>query len=98
MKTFMLFTGGGPLVILTSYEEVTDSALVDKLAGKGIEKFIAFEIDLETAKQRYGGHFHVVENDLRENDDLRILDYDGQRALKLFRFHEMSQPTFIEAE
>ena len=96
MKAFMLFTGGGPLVILTSYASMTDPGLVEKLAGKGIDKFIAFEIDVDMARQRYGGHFAAVKNDVRETDDLRILDYNGQRAFRLFRFDELSQPIFHE--
>ena len=41
MKAYMLITGSGPIVILTSHDSVLDVALVRKLAGKGIEKFIA---------------------------------------------------------
>ena len=96
MKTFMLFTSGGPLVILTSYASVIDPGLVEKLKIKGIDKFIAFEIAIELARERYGGHFPVVENDVRETNDLRILDFDGQRAFSLFRFAELSKPIFHE--
>lgn len=98
MKTFILFTGSGPLVILTSYASVTDPGLIEKLAAKGIEKFMAFEIDLNLAQQRYGRHFAVVQHDVRESDDLRILDYNGQRAFKLFRFDELSSPIFHEED
>lgn len=70
----MLFTGSGPLVILTSYDEVLAPGLLSKLEAKGIDKFIAYEIPLELARQRYGGHFQVVAGDLRESDDLRVLD------------------------
>ncbi|MDH3871134.1 MAG: cytosolic protein [Gammaproteobacteria bacterium] len=93
MKVFMLYTGSGPLVILTSHENIEDLALLVKLAAKGVEKFIAFEIPYELAEQRYGGHFAVVKNDLGETDDLRVLDYNGERAIKLFRFDEMGKET-----
>ena len=96
MKAFLICAAGGPLVILTSHKSVTDATLLDKLAGKGIEKFIAFEVPLETAKERYGAHFAVVEHDLRETDDLRILDYNGQRAFGLFPFNELSAPILYE--
>ena len=32
----------------------------------------------------------------READDLRVLDYDGSRAFKLFRFNELGTPLFYE--
>jgi len=96
MKTFMLFTSNGPLVILTSYASAIDPDLVEKLKVKGVDKFIAFEIDIDLARERYGGHFPVVENDVRESDDLRVLDFNGQRAFRLFRFAELSKPIFHE--
>jgi hypothetical protein len=96
MKAFMLFTGSGPIVILTTHASVLDPALVEKLAGKGIEKFVAYEIPIDLARTRYGGHFSVVENDLRETDDLRVLDYDGSRAFKLFRVDELGEPVVQE--
>ena len=46
--------------------------------------------------QRYGGHFGTVVNDLHETDDLRVLDYNGERAFALFRFDELGSPVFYE--
>jgi hypothetical protein len=96
MKAFMMFTGGGPLVILTSHASVTDPLLLDKFRAKGIDKFIAYEIPIEAAKQRYAGHFDVVLRDLRETDDLRVLDYNGDRAFRLFRLDELGTPIHHE--
>jgi hypothetical protein len=96
MNAVMIFTGGGAMVILTSHKSVTEPALLEKLAAKGIDKFIAFEMNLELAKQRYGGHFFVVARDLRETDDLRILDYNGARAFKLFSFAEFGSPIMYD--
>jgi hypothetical protein len=89
MKAYMLMTGSGPIVVLTSHASILDSALIEKLADKGIEKFIAYEIPIDLAEQCYGTHFAVVRGDLRETDDLRVLDEDGERAFKLFRFDEL---------
>ena len=98
MKAYMLFTGSGPLVVLTSHEAITDPALLDKFRAKGINKFIAHEIAIDVARQRYGGHFNVVLNDLHEADDLRILDYNGERAFRLFRLAELGTPILHEPE
>ncbi|MBT8108292.1 MAG: hypothetical protein KJP17_08660 [Gammaproteobacteria bacterium] len=89
MKAVMLITGSGPLVILTSHDSVTNPALLEKLRAKGIERFFAHEIPLDLAKERYGGHFKTVLNDLHETDDLRVLDYNGERAFGLFRLDEL---------
>jgi hypothetical protein len=98
MHVFFLFTGSGPLVILTSYASVEDPSLLRKLASKGIEKFLGYEIPLPLAKQRYAKHFDVVCQDLSQTDDLRVLDYNGQRALHLFTFGELGTPMAHEPE
>jgi hypothetical protein len=40
----------------------------------------------------------VVANDLHESDDLRVLDYNGERAFKLFSFSELGSPIMHESE
>lgn len=97
MKSFLLITGSGPLLILTSHESVEAPRLLDKLQVKGIDKFIAYNVPYDLVEQRYGGHFSVVANDLHETDDLRILDYNGERAFKLFSFDELGEARFHEA-
>lgn len=96
MQALMLFGGSGPVVILTSHESATDPALVEKLRGKGLDKFIAYQIPLELARERYAGHFEVVLRDLRESDDLRVLDFNGERAFHLFHLNELGPPIMHE--
>ena len=92
MKVLMLFTGSGPIVILSSHDSATNPVLLEKLKAKGIERFLAYELPLDVAKRRYGGHFGTVVNDLHETDDLRVLDYNGERAFGLFGLDELKNP------
>jgi hypothetical protein len=103
MKAYLLMTGSGPIVVLTSHASMLDIALIAILARKGIDKFIAYEIPLHLAEQRYGTHFSVVgthfsvvKGDFRETDDLRVLDEDGEHAFKLFRFSELGPAIVYE--
>ena len=96
MKVFMLMAGSGPLVILTSHESIHDPVVLEKLAAKGLDKFLSYEVPMALAKERYGGHFTVVANDLHESDDLRVLDYNGERAFRLFSFAELGAATARE--
>lgn len=96
MNAFFLFTGSGPLVILSSHKSIDDPLLLSKLSAKGIDKFIAHSIPIDLARSRYGQHFDVVSQDLRETDDLRVLDFDGARAFQLFKFNEMGPPVTYE--
>ena len=96
MKTALLFTGSGPLVIATSYGSLRDPGLLEKLKAKGIEKFIGYELPLDLVKERYAGHFDVVMRDLHEADDLRVVDFNGERAFRLFHMKELGSPIMVE--
>lgn len=96
MKASIVFTGTGPILILTSYETLTNPDLVDKLASKGIKKFIAVEIPVEKVKDKYGQRFDVVLEDLHQSDDLRVLDYNGYNVFQNFSFSELGQPIYYE--
>ncbi len=98
MKAAMIFSGSGPLVILTSHESLEDPALLERLAVKGIERFIAFSVPVEIAKEKYGVHFDIVCRDLHETDDLRVLDFDGRRAMELLPFEVLGEPVFHKSK
>lgn len=98
MKAALIFSGTGPILILTSYESFNDPELVEKLYAKGIKKYIACELPVEKVKARYGNKFSVVLGDLKQTDDLRVLDYNGHNAFYSFTFAEMGKPLFYEGE
>jgi hypothetical protein len=96
VKIALLFAGSGPLVIITSYESFTDPTLLDTFHAIEIDKFIAYEIPIVVVQERYGGHFQVVMRDLHQSDDLRVLDFNGERSLRLFHLNELRVPIMFE--
>ena len=68
MKAGIFFTGTGPILLLTTYESLNDSKLIEKLAVKGVKKFIAYEISEEKVKEKYGLQFKTIMSDLRQTD------------------------------
>ncbi|HPQ45011.1 MAG TPA: hypothetical protein PKZ42_12385 [Syntrophales bacterium] len=96
MKTSIIFTGTGPILIMTSYDSLTNPDFVDKLAAKGIKKFIAYDLPVEKVRERYGKHFNIVMNDLHQQDDLRVLDYNGHSIFLNFSFAEIGDPVYYE--
>jgi hypothetical protein len=96
MKAGIFFTGSGPIVVLTSYDSLTAPRFVEKLAAKGISKFVAYEVALEDVKNKYGKHFEVIMKDLHQTNDLRVLDYDGQRVFRNFTLSKLGQPVYHE--
>jgi len=96
MKAGIYFTGSGPILILTSYDSLMEPPLVEKLRAKGIRKFIAYDVPMEVVRGKYGGHYNSVMNDLKQEDDLRVMDFDGQHVFHAFRFEELGKPVYYE--
>jgi len=96
MKTAIIFTGTGPILILTSYNSLDDPNFTAKLKVKGVDKFIAHEIPFDRVKAAYGNHLNVVMGDLKQTDDLRVLDYNGYNILHNFSFSELGEPVYHE--
>ena len=96
MKSGIFFTGTGPILILTSYESFTDAHLIKKLRAKGIKKFIAYEVPEDSLIKKYGNHLNVIIGDLHQEDDLRVLDYNGHHIFELFNLKELKNPVLHE--
>ena len=97
MKAGIFFTSTGPITIVTSYDSLSNERLVEKLAAKGIKKYIAYEVPEDKLSEKYGMHYNVVMGDLHQDDDLRVLDYDGHHVFNLFSLKELSEPIYHEA-
>ena len=94
MKAGIIFSGTGPILILTSYATLDDYNLIQKLEAKGIKKYLAFELDEAIVKEKYGKHYNIIMNDLHQTDDLRVLDYDGHHVFYNFPFKDFGEPIF----
>ena len=92
MKAGVIFTGTGPILVLTTYESFANPRFIEKLSQKGIKKFIAQEVSIDLCKERYGVQFQAVRNDVKETDDLRVLDYNGHHIFLNIPFSEMGEP------
>ena len=94
MKAGIVFSGSSPLLILTSYSSFTDEKFVEKLRTKGVMKFIAFEVPVELAKEKYGLYFDIIMGDLKQSDDLRVLDYNGHNIMAVFQLGDLTGPLY----
>lgn len=96
MKAAVVFTGSGPIVILTSYDSLASPKLAQKLGAKGLDKFIAHEVSERAVKKKYGKHYDIIIGDIHESDDLRVLDYNGHRVFHKFKLKELGKPVYRE--
>lgn len=96
MKAGVIFTGTGPILILTSFESFSNPDFARTMARKGIKKYFACEVDLGLCRTRYGEGYEAVSSDVGDENDLRILDYNGHNVFNLFSFNELGQAQFVE--
>jgi hypothetical protein len=92
MRAYLIFTGSGPILILSTYPQLTDERLVSKLSYKGIDKFIAYEVDLDAVRRRYEHSFDNVAKDLQAAEDMRVLDFNGHQIMANFALGELGDP------
>jgi hypothetical protein len=98
MKAVIVFSGSGPLLILTSYPSIDDPRFVAKLQAKGVRKFMAWEVDIGRCRGLYGYGFRDIVADLQKEDDLRVLDFDGHRIFLNFSLVELREPFVFEQQ
>jgi len=92
-RAYLIFTGSGPILVLSTYPELTDERLVSKLRYKGIDKFIAYEVQLDAVRERYAASFDTVARDLVDGvEDLRVLDFNGHQIMANFSLQALGEP------
>lgn len=91
-RAYLIFTGTGPILVLSTYSELTDERLINKLRFKGIDKFIAYEVDLAAVKKRYRHTFENIAEDLKKVEDIRVLDFNGHQIMANFSLDELGEP------
>lgn len=92
MKAALIFTGSGPILVVTTFDSFQSPDFTEKIAARGISKFIAHEVFVESVEKRYGARFSAIMHDLSQKDDLRVMDVDGQHVFNSFSFEELGPP------
>ncbi|HEV7667989.1 MAG: hypothetical protein ABJC13_05350 [Acidobacteriota bacterium] len=92
LRAYIIFTGTGPILVLSTYPKLTDERLVSKLRYKGIDKFIAYEVDRDAVEARYEHSFANILKDLEHEEDIRVLDFNGHQIMANFSLDELGDP------
>ena len=95
IKAFMVFTGTGPIMVVTKLPEMDVDAAREHMASKGIRKYIAYEVPLARVEERYGTRYHAAVSRLASDKDIRVLDVDGHHVFSSFDFTEMGEPVYV---
>ena len=91
-RAYLIVTGTGPILILSTYPTLTAGRLLEKLRYKGIEKFLAYEVDLAAVENRYPNSYGPTVADLGEDEDIRVLDFNGHQIMANFSLPELGEP------
>ena len=91
-RAYLIFTGTGPILALSTYPKLTDERLIDKLRYKGIDKFMAYQVDLEAVEARYADSYAKVMADLQSVEDIRVLDFNGHQIMANFSLDALGDP------
>ncbi len=97
-SAYLIFTGTGPILVLSTYPALTDDRLLRKLRYKGINKFIAYEVDSEAVRKRYLQSFDSIVEDLESVEDIRVLDFNGHQIMANFSLDELGAPIKYSGE
>jgi hypothetical protein len=96
MRSYLVLTETGPLLVMTSNACVTGEALLDSLRHRGIEKFIAYEVPTDRLHEFYGLPFEIIAADIERGKGLRVLDFDGPHIFDCVPFSELGNPIQCE--
>jgi hypothetical protein len=97
MRSYLVLTQNGPVLVLTSTDGITGEVLLDSLRGKGIDKFIAYEVPVEKVHEFYGVPFEIISADLERGKDLRVVDFDGPHIFSCLSFSDLGRQVQHEA-
>jgi len=96
MKAVIVFSGTGPILILTSYPSIDDPKLIGKLKAKGINKFVSFEVPIDQCKALYCKCYDLIEDLEKGEEEIVVLDVDGVHILRNFSLKTSTPFVFEE--
>ena len=91
MKAAIIFSGTGPILIISTYENLLDENITTALKNKGMKKYILSEVSVEKCWALYGNHFALVAETMNPKGDMRVLDFDGSHIFLNFSFEDMGE-------
>ena len=91
MRSFLILTENGPLLVVTARSAITEGSLLESMRLRGIDKFIAYEVPVERLHECYGVPFEVIAADLDRGKEMRILDFDGPQIFDRLSFDELGE-------
>ena len=88
IRSYLIFTGTGPILVLSTYPGLTDPRLIEKLQYK----CLAYQGGLGAGRQPYAPAFAHVTANLAAGEDSRVVDFNGHQIMTNFSLDELGEP------
>lgn len=95
-KAYLLFASPGTILAISKYDSILNPGALEKLKEKGLNKFISFELPVDSVKASYQAHFAHVINDPHLSDEFIILDDDNDQIFLNIDFKELRNPVYFQ--
>ena len=95
-KAYLIFTGSGPILALSTYPSLEDPGLRERLRYKGIDRFLAYEVALEAVQSRYPDSTARALEDLAGRVDFRVVDFNGHQIMANFSLRELGDAIKVD--
>lgn len=96
MKTAMVVTDSGPLLVSINCGSLAEPGCAEALHDKGGAKFIACEVSLDCCRRLYPHRFHEQRDDLGHELCVDVLDLDDRRIFSNVLFAEWGAPLLVD--
>jgi hypothetical protein len=91
MTGYLVLTETEPMIVVMPKGASVDGTSARRLADASGDRFVAFEVDISELHNQYGVPFEVVEADIRNGRDFRVLDAVGRRVFQRIRFSRLGR-------
>ena len=93
MKAALIFTGSGPIVILTTTRLPDRPGPRREARGpRGFGSSSRSRSRSKSVRAKYHAHYDHVLLDLKQEDDLRVVDEDGHHVYAEFSLRDLGAP------
>ena len=92
MRSYLIFTGTGPILVLSTYPKLTDDRLLEKLRYKGIDRSSPTRWTSKRWRSVYPQSFEQAQGDLEGREDIRVLDFNGHQIMANFSVDSLGDP------
>ncbi len=91
-RAYLVFSGSGPMLLLSTFPKLTDERPVQKLLDRGIEKFMAYQVDLDAVEARYAKTYSQILEEIQDREDVWVVDFNGHRIMANFSLDALGDP------